>query len=270
VRRRFQFKKIAILAVLVAASVVLMNVTGKPQDGPSFWGSLFQRMARPVSSVYSSVGGWFQSLKTAFADKEELIRKNRELETALGALKALESRLQELQAENERLRDLLDFQETSPGKYLVTEVYGRDPSKWFSSVSIAAGSEQGVEPDAAVVCQAGLVGRVLSVGKDVSTVLLLTDPESGVGAVVQRSRDLGVVLGGGDPRALTARFFSKDADVKVGDLIVTSGISSKFPEGLLIGEVVAVRVPQPGLVKEAIVKPSVDFEHLEEVMVIGR
>ncbi|HHY44350.1 MAG TPA: rod shape-determining protein MreC [Firmicutes bacterium] len=269
-RRRFQYKKIIVLAVLVAASVTLMNVTGKPQDGPSFWGSLFLKASKPVSSAYSAIVGRFESLRVAFADKEALIRKNEELEAALGQLRVLESRLQEVEAENERLRDLLGFQENAPGDYLVAEVYGRDPSKWFSSISIAAGTEQGVVPDAAVVCQAGLVGRVLSVGTNVSTVLLLTDPESGVGAVVQRSRDLGVVLGGGGQDSLTARFFSKDADVQVGDLIITSGMGSKFPEGLLIGEVVSVRIPQPGLVKEAIVRPSVDFEHLEEVMVVGR
>lgn len=269
-RRRFQYQKIIILAVLVAASVTLMNVTGKPQDGPSFWGSLFQKASKPVGSAYLALKSRFQALTVAFADKEALIRKNQELETSLRQLRVLEAKLQEVEAENERLRDLLGFQEHSPGEYRVVEVYGRDPSKWFSSVSIAAGREQGIEPDAAVVSEAGLVGRVLSVGENESTVLLLTDPESGVGAVVQRSRDLGVVLGGGGPQSLTARFFSKDADVRVGDRIVTSGMGSKFPEGLLIGEVVSVRIPQPGLVKEAIVKPSVDFEHLEEVMVVGR
>jgi rod shape-determining protein MreC len=270
VRRHFPYKKIIVLAVLVAASVTLMNVTGKPQDGPSFWGSLFQRAAKPVAGAYLALKARVEALGTAFADKEALLRANEELEAQLGRLRELESRLFEAEAENERLRDLLGFQDTSPGEYRVAEVYGRDPSKWFSSVSITAGRDQGIQPDAAVVCQAGLVGRILALGDNESTVLLLTDPESGVGAVVQRSRDLGVVLGGGGPNTLTARFFSKDADVQVGDLIVTSGMGSKFPEGLLIGEVVLVSVPQPGLVKEAVVKPSADFEHLEEVMVVGR
>ncbi|HHX28525.1 MAG: rod shape-determining protein MreC [Bacillota bacterium] len=269
-RRHFPYKKIIVLSVLVAASVTLMNVSGKPQDGPSFWGSLFLRASKPVSGVYTAVKSRLEVLGTAFADKEALSRQNKELEAQLGRLRDLESRLFEAEAENERLRDLLGIQETSPGDYLVAEVYGRDPSKWFSSLSIAAGREQGIQPDAAVVCQAGLVGRILELGDNVSTVLLLTDPESGVGAVAQRSRDLGVVLGGGGPQTLIARFFSKDADVQVGDRIVTSGMGSKFPDGLLIGEVVSVSVPQPGLVKEAVVKPSADFEHLEEVMVIGR
>ena len=98
--------------------------------------------------------------------------------------------------------------------------------------------------------------------------MLLTDPESGVGALVARSRDYGVVLGGNSQDSLTMRFFSKDADVHAGDQILTSGVGSLYPSGLLIGEVTEVYIPQPGLVKECRVKPTTEFEHLEEVLVM--
>lgn len=100
--------------------------------------------------------------------------------------------------------------------------------------------------------------------------LLLTDPESGVGALISRSRDYGVVVGGSGPDTLVMRFFSKDADVRPGDQVLTSGVGSVYPEGLVIGEVAEVYVPQPGLVKECYVKPAVDFAHLEEVLVMIR
>lgn len=269
-RRQFPYKKIITLAILLAASVSLMNLTGRPQDGPSFWGSLFHSASKPVISLYSTLRSRFGIVGTAFSDKQELVRQKEELEGQLGVLQYLQARLIEVEAENARLRELLEFEKTTPASYEVAKVYGRDPSKWFSSVSISIGSSEGIQPDAAVVSQAGLVGRILSLGDHVSTVLLLTDPESGVGAVVQRSRDLGVVLGGGGPDTLTARFFSKDADVEVGDRIVTSGMGSKFPGGILIGEVISVQSPQPGLVKEATIRPSADLEHLEEVMVVGK
>jgi rod shape-determining protein MreC len=270
VRRQFPYKKIITLAILVAASVSLMNLTGRPQDGPSFWGSLFQKASLPVAGFWSGLRSKFDVIGTAFADKEELLRQKETLEAQLGVLAYLESRLVEVEAENARLRELLKFKDTATGSYQVAEVFGREPSKWFSSVSISIGSLDDVQPDAAVVSQDGLVGRILSVGDHVSTVLLLTDPASGVGALVQRSRDLGVVLGGEGPDILTARFFSRDADVQVGDIIVTSGMGSKFPGGILIGEVISVQVPQPGLFKEATVKPSADFEHLEEVLVVAK
>lgn len=269
-RRQFPYKKVITLAILLTASVSFMNVTGKPPDGPSFWGSLFQSALKPVSGAWSQARAKIEGIGVAFSDKQGLARRVKELESRLRVLDYLQSRLVEVEAENERLRELLEFQDLTPAKYKAAKVFGRDPSKWFSSVSISLGSEDGVQPDAAVVSQAGLVGRVLSLGDNVSTVLLVTDPASGVGAAVQRSRDLGVVLGGGSPDTLTARFFSKDADVRVGDLIITSGMGSKFPGGILIGEVISVRVPQPGLVKEAVVRPAADLEHLEEVMVVAK
>lgn len=267
-RRQFPYKKIITLAILLAASVSLMNVTGRPQDGPSFWGLLFQRVSRPAYGVWSGIKAKVDSAKVAYADKRDLSRRYQELESQITTIDYLRARIIEAEAENARLRELLAFQNASPGRYKVAEVLGRDPSKWFSSVTLAAGSAEGVRQDAAVVSQAGLVGRILSLSDHASTALLLTDPASGVGAAVQRSRDLGVVLGSGSPDVLTARFFSKDADVRVGDIMVTSGVGSKFTGGILIGEVISVQAPQPGLVKEATIRPAADLTHLEEVMVI--
>jgi len=102
-----------------------------------------------------------------------------------------------------------------------------------------------------------------------ATVLLLTDPDSGVGGMVQRTREAGVVLGGpGERRTLTMRMFSREADVRVGDRVVTSGLGMMFPKGLFIGRVDGVRSAEHGLVLEAIVTPSVDFGRLEEVVVL--
>src|SRR5690606_14127023 len=123
---------------------------------------------------------------------------------------------------------------------------------------------------APVISRKGLVGRVLKLDARSAQVLLLTDPESGVGALISRSRDYGVVVGGSGPDTLVMRFFSKDADVRPGDQVLTSGVGSVYPEGLVIGEVAEVYVPQPGLVKECYVKPAVDFAHLEEVLVMIR
>ena len=269
-RRRFPYKKIITAVALVAASVVLLNVTGKPESGPSMWESLFAEMAKPLFNAYSYVKLKLEKFSLAFADKEELARRNEELEKELETVQALKARLAEVESENARLKDLLAFQEAAPGKYEVAEVCGRNPSKWFSTVTISLGTAEGVKADDPVVSRAGLVGRVISASDHTSTVLLLTDPESGVGATVEGSRDYGVVLGGSGPNTLVLRLFSKDANVNPGDKVVTSGIGSKFPSGILIGEVLSVYVPKPGLIKEAIVKPASDLYHLEEVMVVKR
>ena len=269
-RRRFPYKKAIIAVALVAASVVLLNTTGKPESGSSVWESLFAKMAKPLYIAWTYVREQAERFSLVLADKQELLRRNEELEKELESVESLKARLAEVESENARLRELLAFQEASPGKYHVAAVCGRNPSKWFSTVTISLGTAEGIQVDDPVVSRAGLVGRVLSVSDHSSTVLLLTDPESGVGATVEGSRDYGVVLGGNGPSTLVLRLFSKEASVNPGDKVVTSGIGSKFPPGILIGEVVTVYVPKPGLTKEAVVRPASDLYHLEEVMVVKR
>jgi rod shape-determining protein MreC len=270
VRRHFPYKKIITAVVLLAASVSFLNITGKPEDGSSFWESLFLKMARPFYGACSAVRFQLSFLSAAFANKDDLIRKNEELEKEFETVDVLRARLEELESENARLKDLLDFRETTPAEYKVAKVLGRNPNKWFSTLSISLGALDGVRADDPVVSRSGLVGRVLTIYDRMSTVLLLTDPESGVGAIVEGSRDYGVVVGGSGPATLILRLFSRDANVNPGDRVVTSGIGSKFPAGILIGEVVSVHIPKPGLIKEATVRPASDLDHLEEVMVVQK
>ena len=267
-RRQLPFKRILTAVVVLAASVTLLNLTGKPEQGSSFWESVFARAAQPIYAAYSKVRSQILYYSTSFADKNELERRNEELLSRLDSVEALQARIAELESENSRLKDLLQFQETTPGQYKVAKVFGRNPNKWFSTIDIALGSNDGIMIDDPVVSRTGLVGRVLYTDRRTSTVLLLTDPESGVGATVEGSRDYGVVIGGNGPDTLVLRFFSRDARVEVGDRVVTSGMGSKFPAGLLIGEVTSVYIPTPGLIKEATLKPASDLDHLEEVMVV--
>ncbi len=267
-RRQFSYKKIITMALLVAASVFIMNLTGKPAEGLSFWESCLYRLGSPVFSVYGTAKDRYVTWASAFEEKALQRAEIDRLTSELRAIESLRAQLSEAKKENRRLKDLLGFIDDSPGKYEVARVVGRNPSKWFSTIGISKGAKDGVAVDCAVVSQSGLVGRVISTEDRYSTVLLVTDPESGVGALVDRSRDFGVALGGHGPDTLIFQLFSKETDVLEGDKIMTSGVGSKYPPGLLIGEVVSVYVPRPGLVKEAIVKPATDLEHLEEVMVV--
>ncbi|MGI6162992.1 MAG: rod shape-determining protein MreC [Bacillota bacterium] len=267
-RRLFPYKKVIAATLLVAASVFLMNITGSSQDSPSFWESLLWKGIQPGLNLFSSIRQKTVDFTSILRSKEELLEENREIKRRLETLEALLAQFHEIQDENQRLRDLLGFREQVIGEYRAADVIGRNPSRWFSTVTVALGKEDGVEIDAPVISRSGLVGRVVKLDEQRAQVLLLTDPESGVGALVARSRDYGVVLGGNSQDSLTMRFFSKDADVHAGDQILTSGVGSLYPSGLLIGEVTEVYIPQPGLVKECRVKPTTDFEHLEEVLVM--
>ncbi len=266
--RQAPYKKVITMVLLLAASVVLLNVTGKAENEPSFWERFFLKLSEPVSKVVVRIKSKYQDFRLAFYEKKDLLSDNERLSEQIDTLEHLKALISDLRQENARLQGLLGFKESASGDYAAAKVLSRNPLKWFSTLAISLGAEDGVEAGLPVVSRSGLVGRILSSDHRVSTVLLITDPESGVGAMLERSRDFGVVLGTGDPDSLIMRYFSKDADVRPGDRVLTSGLGSKYPRGLLVGVVQSVYVPKPGLVKEATVKPASDIEHLEEVLVM--
>ncbi|MBX6378155.1 MAG: rod shape-determining protein MreC, partial [Clostridia bacterium] len=141
---------------------------------------------------------------------------------------------------------------------------------WYGTVTIDKGSAAGVREGMVVVEAQGLVGRVVSTSPHTAVVRLLTDPQSGVGAQVQRAESgaYGVVLGQGSGRQLNMRFYSRDADVVPGDVVVTSGLSALFPAGLPIGRVTAVDSEDFGLVRTARVEPFADIDRLREVLLL--
>ncbi len=218
-----------------------------------------------VTAVHAQFEGqlhWWQEVRT-LSEENELLRLKAE------QADSLRHSLEELQDENARLRALLGFAEAVPYDYVPAKVIGRNPDNWFSTIIVNRGSAHGVTKDDAVVTSQGLVGRVSSVSRHSATVMLVLDPDSGIGSVVQRSRDAGVVLGSpGDWRLLHLRMFFREADITPGDMIVTSGLSHVYPKGLIIGIVDSVGAENGGLVTMAKVSPAVDFDRLEEVLVM--
>lgn len=259
----------------VAIGLGLMRVTAAPRPMVS-WPevALDEALAPAQRAVRRVVAFWEQERRSAF-DVLQLRRENRELRKELERLSLLESQREELAQQNRRLRDLLGFREDLaallPYQAVGAEVIGRNPDNWFDVIVVDKGREDGIDLDHVAVTGQGLVGRVIQVTPRTATVMLLTDPESGVGGQVQReaSREAGVVLGQrGRPEELLLQFFSRDANVLPGDRIVTSGLGELFPKGLPIGVVIEVEAQEFGLVKAARLAPSVDFRHLEEVLLL--
>lgn len=267
VRRSLPYRSMIACLAAVLLSVSLMNITGTTRQGLSFWERAWVSLETGISGLFQTAYSWCQSVAASFSSKQELIEENERLKRQVAVVDSLEARVSELETEVERLKNLLRFQEQVGGGYVAARVVSRTPSKWFSTMIVSVGKKQGVYLNAPVISQNGLVGRVITVEDSWSAVLLLTDPESSVGAVVADSRDHGIVSGGSSRPYLTMQFFSRDAQVEEGDRVVTSGMGSFYPAGILIGEVESVSVPKPGLVKVAKIRPATDFDHLEEVLV---
>lgn len=193
--------------------------------------------------------------------------RNDALSRQVELLKQKLASLEEVSLENARLKDLLHFKQQSSFKVIAARVIGRAPDNWSSMIIVDKGSLQGIRPGMSVITYLGFVGRVVETGASLSKIMLANDPDFGVSAVIQRSRQEGLISGTlGD--LLIMRYLPKDVDVKVSDKVVTSGLSSKFPKGLTIGTVVDIQEEFSGLGRYCLVKPAVNLSSIEEVLVI--
>ncbi len=175
--------------------------------------------------------------------------------------------LREISQENNRLKDLLNFKQKSLLRLVAARIIARSPDNWSSSAVIDKGRYNGIKKGMAVISPRGLVGTVAESLDNASKILLINDPNLGVSSIVQRSRQEGLVNGTLGTN-LIMRYLPFDAQIVVGDIVVTSELSQVYPKGLLIGKVINIGKEFSGLNRYAIVKPAVDLTNIEEVLVI--
>jgi len=175
--------------------------------------------------------------------------------------------LREVEQENLRLKNLLSFKQKSPFRLVAARVIARSPDSWSSSVTIDRGRYSGIRRGMAVINTMGLLGRVVESSETISKVLLINDPSQGVSSIVQRSRQEGLVNGSLGSN-LIMRYLPDDAQIMIGDIIITSELSQVYPKGLLIGKVVNIGKEFSGLSRYAVIKPAADLSSIEEVLVI--
>jgi rod shape-determining protein MreC len=176
--------------------------------------------------------------------------------------------LREAGLENERLKKLLAYADTTGTQEVHARVVGLNPSAQFLSVRLSRGESDGVKKGMPVLTPDGVVGQVARASGGYSDVMLLTDPSSRVGIAVQRSRVRGTVTGLGADRAMALDNVLRADDVQDGDVVITSGTDGIFPAGLVVGRVHAIARPETAMFLTAQVEPAVDLRRFEEVLVV--
>lgn len=262
------------LAVIAAALVLLMGATAKVGAFvvPS---AVVNAGIAPVEVVATQVAGGVSGFYHGIAALWSLRSENAQLRAENAALKAGVLQDAELRAENANLNALVHLQTSTAGSQLgrtiAANVIGRSPDSWFASLVVDKGSAAGVVPGMTVITPDGLVGRIMpGVSAATARVMLVTNPDFGVGIVVQRqdSREEGVAQGELGSPNLTATFFSATANVHAGDELVTSGLNGGFPRGLAVGSVSKVMQGDFGLVRQAEVVPAAHLESVEDVLLL--
>jgi len=193
----------------------------------------------------------------------------RALEEKIAGLEGEIRRLRAVANENKRLKALLAYKTASTEPSIIAAVISRNPTNWFGTVVINRGKKDGVTRGAAVITPAGVVGRVLTVSGRTAEVLLITDPRSAVGSAVYETQVPGIVRGtlAGSER-LKMEYVVKDEPVRQGFLVTTSSLSDLFPPGIPVGTVTKVEEQESGMFKIVYLKPAVDLNRLEEVLVL--
>jgi rod shape-determining protein MreC len=194
-------------------------------------------------------------------------RENAELLRQLEEFRQREIRFQEAQQALTRLETLLDLKRQVALPVIGARVIAYDPSLWSRSAIVDQGKAQGVKEGMPVLAPQGIVGRVVTVYPQYAKVMLIVDRKSGADAMIQRTRVRGMLKGKGGNRC-SLDFVPKSADVKVGDLVLASGLVGLYPKGLVFGKVTAANNKNPGVFQEIEVTPSADLSALEEVLVV--
>jgi rod shape-determining protein MreC len=255
------------LFLLTAFLTYALNLRNKEHANP---------LERSVMSLTAPLAGGVASMDRfaggIWSDYLDLLDVRRENIALRKSVKLLNERIvasNEALVANARLQALLQLKGTMDSPSLAVSVIGEDSSAWFKTLVVDRGSADGLAEGMPVVAAGGAVGRLVKVAAHSSRVLLLTDHASAIAALVQRSRARGVVRGMGSGRC-SMEFTVKDEDVKVGDLVVSSGIGGVFPKGVAIGEVTMVKKGEYGVFQTIEVRPTVTIGKLEEMLVLLR
>lgn len=268
-----RFKTMIVLVIFLAAPIVFFYVQRRmPTAKATMTGVVLdvsQVLQSGIIGLTDNLSDFYYRYMASVNSYEEISH----LQDRVKGIRALHIALTESELENQRLRKLLQFSESIEGPRIIgAGVIGRTGSPLSRTIQINRGSLAGIRRGDAVVSNFGAVGQVLANGKYASEVLLMTDVASAIDVIVERSRAHGIVRGMSDDKryALSVRDFDRLHDVKEGDIIVTSGVGARFPMGIPVGVVIAVRFNNEGLYTEADIKPYTEFDRIEEVLILSK
>ncbi len=255
--------------IFIVANFTILTISSKGELPENGFDRFTIALIAPFQMMVSRTIGfteqvWENYFSLVAASKENSLLKNK-----LALTMKMRNHCRELKLENERLRKFFNFQASSGDSFFVAGVIGRDPSPWFKTIMIDKGSVDGLSKGLPVLVAEGIVGQIVSVSKNYSRVLLITDRSSAIDALVQNSRIRGIFKGNNTENCIFKYVLRKD-DIHLGDIIVSSGLDGVFPKGLRIGKVLAVHKSNSHLFQKVTIKTFVNFDTLEEVLVCKR
>lgn len=271
-RDKFNLPSKYLLLILTFVCVAMMGITFTTD----YLGGALSRITGyviiPFQQGISSVGGWLSDRYEELGQLKDVLAQNKELQRQVDELSIMNTSLQQEKYELNNLRELYQLDEQySQYDKIGARIIGNDSGNWFNSFIVDKGTDDGIAVDMNVIAMSGLVGRVETVGSNWAKVKSIIDDNSNVSGKVLATSDRVIVSGNLELMKSGVIEFTQLTDknnaVVVGDKIVTSNISEYLP-GILIGYLSEIKTDSNNLTKSGYITPAVDFEHLEEVLII--
>lgn len=265
------FIGLVIVTVIVLAISIFSTVGG---EKASFVTDAVGVVVTPVQRFFYGIGSATGNFFGRFKSLDEYRLENQSLKGRIREMENATLEMQKIKNENERLRTLLKLQqEKGQFNMVAAEVSARDTEIWYSTFKINRGTSSGISKNDAVITADGLVGYIYEVGTTWATVVSIIDSKTSVGGIIERTGDRAIVEG--DLQLMESgkckmSYISKGANIAVGDYVQTSGLGGIYPEGIIIGKISGFIADEQGLYHNAEIETAVDFERINEVMVITK
>jgi len=255
----------------LVVTLVVLVLLALPAPARSKVRLAFSSLFLPLFGLAGTAQAVAERAATTVTPRSTLATRIRELEEETRNLKALTMESEAAVRENDRLRQMVGYPARNRWKLRPARVIGRDPASWWQAVHLDVGSSDGVTTNLAVLAPEGLVGRVVEVGSGTCRVVLVGDPNCPVSAALADTRETGVVRGAvaGEYRGAVVElsYLSRDAVVRPGQKVITSGQGGIYPAGIVVGDVVDSRLVEAGIYLEARVRLAVNLAAVDHVWV---
>ena len=266
-RRTKDKRLLTTLAGIVLVSLILMTINIRHGKSSLFFESMVVRVFSPFQVLFTNTVSNISDIFKHYFFLVGVSRENERLLLEIGRLSKEKNELIEKNKYFGRIEKLVDNVDKREGAIITAKVIGRDATQWSKMVFINKGTDHKVKENLVVMTDAGIVGHIIHTSAKASKVLLITDSRSAVDSLFQKTRGTGVTVGTGQD-ICEMKFVPIEAEVNVGDRIVSSGLGGVFPKGLMVGVVIDIVKKKQDLFQNITVAPSADLSQIEEVVVV--
>jgi len=266
-----KYRDFFICVILLGLPFLFLHSNLKSPEEANAVDKVILQISSPVQYVAAMLGRTFSDVWGSYVYLVDVRSENEALMMEVSRLRQRNKKVNELEKENQKLKRMLEFKETFEGDVVVGQVIGKDTSPFFRVMRISINRGAGeVKQGMPVMTPDGLVGQVEKVWSNYSDVLLTVDPKSRVDVVIKRNGSRGILKGTGETNKYECKieYLLKTDEVRVGDVVVTSGMDRRFPEGIAVGKISRIRKKEFGLFQEAWVDPAIDFSRVRDVLVM--